>query len=571
MDIMLLVINMLMVFFISVMAVRGARPRARPRPIHSIFSEGLEEVLVEGGDDDEENDPDEPEDPEDKRRRFKRRGGINTETAKFSGTGIKFEAREKLFILKIWKNIENYWKLGNCKFFNDGRRILKKQYYRERPKDVRQFFREITGVSSTTLSSIKNKMQQDNEKHGPEGWVMPANRDRGGHKTALEAVLPDMDLFIRDQIIAARKGGHLTVKLLAERATTYFDCRAPIKPKRMKRTLNRLGYEYNERKGVYMNRRHDPANLQTLKEFCQFVKDNVDRDEETGLYYFTIPIAFGDGANEYTKAFRPRSWMLRGHPVLGTCEKSRKKDSGQRLNMLGAIYSNSFDMKSFTAWNSEDEGKNNYAKNEDIVDHTVAHVLPNLPRGTGAVYVLDNASNNKKIEDGVRTMMSDKIHDWINHHDPDPPRFQEYWSEHSEAATAETARKKMLMQYIRANIDEFTELALLLRDADVKIRYLPKYFPECNPIELVWAQIKREYKATDSSLKWRARLDLAHEKVSEEFIEKCFDRSIRYCLDRLLEFNATDDVHGGNGGEAGEIQDDLGDNEWVNDVEEDHD
>ena len=46
--------------------------------------------------------------------------------------------------------------------------------------------------------------------------------------------------------------------------------------------------------------------------------------------------------------------------------------------------------------------------------HAWHHVLPNLPRGTGAVYVLDNASNNKKIEDGLGGRTSEEIQDWIN-------------------------------------------------------------------------------------------------------------------------------------------------------------
>ena len=64
--------------------------------------------------------------------------------------------------------------------------------------------------------------------------------------------------------------------------------------------------------------------------------------------------------------------------------------------------------------------------------HAWHHVLPNLPRGTGAVYVLDNASNNKKIEDGLGGRTSEEIQDWINECDIDPERFQTYCAEKSE-------------------------------------------------------------------------------------------------------------------------------------------
>ena len=547
-----------MVFFAFVMAVKGVRP---PHRIFQTEEAPIEDVVVEDPDHEEEE---EEEDEDEKRKRFEQRGGIDITTSNFSGTGIDFTAREKQLLLHIYDKCTEFWKMSNCEVKVDGRQNQRKRYYQWRPKDIRGFVTQITGVGGSTLTGLKDRKDKDDEVNGPTGWVMPSNRTdstrEGVNPNALEAVLPEMDEFIRDEIKKARKGGHLTVKMLAAKATEYFKPGPVIKPKRMKRVLNRLGYEYGDRKGVFVNRRHDKENLLNLKAFCEFVFANVDRNPTTGRYYFTIPIAFGDGANEYTKAFRARSWMLRGHPELGTCEKSRKKDTGQRVNMLGAIYSNSFDMNSFTAWNSEEEGKNSYAKSEDIVDHTRKHVLPNLPPGTGGVYVLDNASNNKKIEEQLKYATSDEVHDWINEHDPDPERFQTYWEEGPGADASETTTKKALMKYIRINIDEFTELALLLREKDVKIRYLPKYYPECNPIEIVWAHIKRAYKATDSSLPWRQRLDLAHAEITEEQIEKCFDHSIRYCLDRLVEFRNTEDVHGG----AMVIGDDDDDEDWMN-------
>ena len=550
---------MVLMFCAFVMMLKGVRP---PHPIFlsgepPLLDAEIEEEDEEGGDD-----------LEARKSRASKRGGIDTTTQKFSGKGIDFTAREKQLLSIILNNCTKFWKIDNCDgVLTDSRRSKPRQHYKFRPDKVWDFVSEITGVSTSALGRINQQVNADNDKNGPEGFVMPSNRTGvqrdGVNATALEAILPEMDEFIRDEIIKARKAGHLTVKILAEKATAYFAPCGQIKPKRMKRTLNRLGYQYGDRKGVFMNRRHDPENLKRLKDFCEWVYENVVYNATTGRYFFTIPVAFGDGANEYTKAFRPRSWMLCKDPVLGTCEKPRKKEQGQRVNMLGAIYSNSFDMDSMTAWNSEDKDRNSYAKSDDIVKHTRDHVLPNLPSGTGAVYVLDNASNNKKLEDDVHIMTSAQLQDWINDHDLDQTRFQTYWANESEKHTGETAEKKMLMKYIRQNIDEFTELATILRARDVKLRYLPKYYPECNPIELVWAHIKRSYKATDPKLPWRARLDLAHGLVTEEQIDKCFDRSIRYCLDRLQELQEKEDVHGGEE-ETMDIVDDADEEDWMN-------
>ena len=123
-----------------------------------------------------------------------------------------------------------------------------------------------------------------------------------------------------------------------------------------------------------------------------------------------------------------------------------------------------------------------------------------------------------------------------------------------------------MFRYIRTHVDEFTELAQLLRRNDIKLKYLPAYYPECNPIELVWAQIKKAYKKTDSSLPWRQRLDEAHAEVKEEQIEKAFDHCIRYCLDRLVELREKGQVHEDVGEDTAVIYDDGDDSEdeWVN-------
>ena len=60
---------------------------------------------------------------------------------------------------------------------------------------------------------------------------------------------------------------------------------------------------------------------------------------------------------------------------------------------------------------------------------------------------------------------------------------------------------------------------------------------------------------------------MAHSKITEEQIELSFDRSIRYCLDRLVELRATAGVHGGEGREDQVIYDgdhDEDHEEWIN-------
>ena len=474
------------------------------------------------------------------RNRKVRKLGARHISDKLFGKGIDFTVRERLFLLKIFENCEKFWKRSNADGkYVDARSNDDGRWYRFRPRDIYKFFEDITGVSSANISEIRDELKTDNDKCGPKDFLMPTGRTGKKRvwvsKNALEVVFPDLDKYIKEEIEKARKRKHLTIGILSESASEYFQFR--ITRQRMKRALKRLGYEYADRAGKYINRRHEPQNLAKLRAFCQWVKDHCVYNADTDLYTFTIPVAFGDGANEYTRAFRSRSWLLRNDPLLSTCEKPRKKDCGQRVNMLGAIYSNAFDMASFTAWNSSEAGKNPYAKHDDIYHHTMTHVLPNLGGpGSGAVYVLDNAGNNKKVVDGFQEAKADDIHDWINAHDPDMERWEKYWLEESPACSTKLQEKAMMLRYIRDHVDEFSILAQELKKRGVKLVYLPAYYPECNPIELIWAYIKKEYKATDAKKPWRQRLDEAHAKVTEEQVDKCFDHSIRYCLDRLMEF-----------------------------------
>ena len=481
------------------------------------------------------------EDPAQKKRKFEKMGAEDIEN-KLYGRGVDFTAREKRFILKLWENCQEYWKRDQLVYLEV--RGDDRIWWKPRPH-VADFFQEITTVSRMTVTRLEKELETDTEVHGPKGMLMPSRRTgatrEGLNKNALEVVFTDLDDFIRDEIEKARKQKYLTIHYLAERACDYF--RSRITPQRMKRALKRMGYEYLKRDGKYVNRRHEGKNLFKLKKFCEWVEKNVVYDPATDRHRFTIPVGFGDGANEHTKSFRARSWVVRGDPKLATCEKPRNdKQAGQRLNMLGAIYSNSHDINSFTAWNSTEVGRNPYATSGDIIDHTVSHVLPNLPSGSGAVYVLDNASNNKKIEEHLKNATANAIHDWINEHDPDQDRFQKWWKDESEKCTTDNQEKKALLRYIRDHVDELTELAVILRGVGVGLMYLPAYYPECNPIELIWAHIKREYKSTDTSLPWKQRLDQAHAKITEEQIEKAFDKSIRYCLTRLLELRQTGEV-----------------------------
>ena len=65
----------------------------------------------------------------------------------------------------------------------------------------------------------------------------------------------------------------------------------------------------------------------------------------------------------------------------------------------------SFDPDSFTTWNSNEEGKNKYAKGDDILEHTTKHVVPTLTqrRSSSAYGSFMNSRRTAQTREGRRT------------------------------------------------------------------------------------------------------------------------------------------------------------------------
>ena len=86
--------------------------------------------------------------------------------------------------------------------------------------------------------------------------------------------------------------------------------------------------------------------------------------------------------------------------------------------------------------------------------------------------------------------------------------------------------KKDLAKIVREYRLYDTELYLSAKDYEQVLKYLPQYYPELNPIERYWCLLKKSYYDTDANLDWEARLELALSKISDEYIQSCFSKSL---------------------------------------------
>lgn len=103
-----------------------------------------------------------------------------------------------------------------------------------------------------------------------------------------------------------------------------------------------------------------------------------------------------------------------------------------------------------------------------------------------------------------------------------------------------TEKKKWLRAYIKGKKIMQTELEKLAADCGCVIKYIPPYFPECDPVEYVWSRVKPAFKKTNRTLHYSTRLSRAYSGVDEAFIRSQVARSIRWCRERHLATLAND-------------------------------
>ena len=416
----------------------------------------------------------------------------------------------------MWERFRAYWAMSAC----DGKRY--KRWFRYRPRDVWQQFALLTGCSATNLTTYRRERDENG------GYVFPSKREDkrdGARAEALECVEPELPDYIREKIRAARKRDHLTLGKLAQMCSDYFSFR--ITRQRLKRRMGRMGFFYGERTGKFEDRRNTPENERQLKAYCEFVENNTEYNEETDRYFYTRGVGFGDGACDWARSFFKRSWMFAG---CTTRECAKSRDEGERINMVGSIYSHTYDPNSITSWASTEADKVKYTTGSEVLDHIVKHVLPNGP----TFYVLDNAKNNRRIDPAAHKLENDDLASWIEENDHhEATKFNDYWKSECDGETTKRGLRGKLMKYIREN--DLTEVAIVLRSHGIIPRYLPRYFPELNPIELIWAIIKARYKKTDATRPWKERLKEAIDSVTEEEIERAIDHTIRYALKTLKQ------------------------------------
>jgi transposase len=154
-------------------------------------------------------------------------------------------------------------------------------------------------------------------------------------------------------------------------------------------------------------------------------------------------------------------------------------------------------------------------------------LLPKLPKKS--VIVLDNAKTHSKHFSDIPTQKSKKqeIIDWLTLKNIPIP---------------EKALKIELLNLVKKNKPEnIYTVDKIIRDAGHIAIRLPPYHCHLNPIELVWAQIKKFIAKRNLNNNKEQIYDLifkSFDEITPEFWQKC----IRHCKDIELEYWETDGI-----------------------------
>jgi hypothetical protein len=288
--------------------------------------------------------------------------------------------------------------------------------------------------------------------------------------------------YVADKVERKKKKGWLTLQMLREDIQKEHGL--VLSKKVLRRTLKRLGFSYQKRKGVWTSRRAEPQVQDNLRKFLEWVVLNSEKvtvtDPNTGEtneeYKWTSPVAFFDETYLWTIAYRDWSWCLTKDPTkekIPVDEETKKRcASDHRACVLHTLFSHLETERTVTAmdpYKKKDLGKRPASfktwietwtgkvheftgpcTGETVLQYSEKHIAPDL--GPGGTLVCDNAGQHKEFVQKMEDWTCDKIEDFITEREGKTGQklFNAYMATPKvQGATSERKRRKALMDWVR--------------------------------------------------------------------------------------------------------------------------
>ena len=491
------------------------------------------------------------------------------------GTGWEHTVYTKCMLIHIEKKMRAMWKR------NDGTY----KYRMERPNKVdvlqkdgttresekfedffKQFFKEATGFGLTHTQSFAKQVKKNN------GCLQPREK-KGREKVRLEEEFSELPKWMEEQVERASRGSYLTIERLMKKFKEDFikaPCEGPlqegeevVQPVRsmpgkhtFRRALHNMGFTYMKRRVKRLEARESPPVLAQLDDFTQFTVDNhiyrPSKYQPNKMVYSYQPgVEVGSGDESYgdSTEYHDLSWcnakmthkdflkrnsrLVMVHTIFS---EKNKKANGDWL-VEPAVWSTEWKKKrdNFQYW-----GKTSAENLEAIYGDALFTLAQDAKADSKYILLLDNYSAHKRIRDELRGTAEDII-DWVNKGNneevDDELRQVVHVLQQSAAVRGMQVDKKELYKALTSKgVPLYALEVLAKRYNNMEVKYLPPYYSELNPIELLWAEVKRFYRMdTDPKDDWDKRMEKAWESITPAFIESCFDRSIRWAIKKHHE------------------------------------
>ena len=404
---------------------------------------------------------------------------------------------------------------------------IEQRHPRWTQKNKEKEFTKITGgFTYTIIRKYQAELRANNNflyDADTKGRKTPKLTDKAEFEFLFEWVL--------EKVEAAKKGGFLTLKILSE--ALWAEKQLKVTFSELTSALHMLGFKYCRRKALYSSRRDSEAVQMALKRHCQWVRERVTKVGDRWRFTEGAGVCFQDESWVHASDFRLESWCLEGD---ATCDLGG--GSGPRIALLDTIFSFQFATDTRKHWNTGRKtgdtkarhGGKNYHGNctgELIAEYFGDYVFTHGP----LTALCDNCSTHHSFEENLKDFKYEDLWAWVIEEEADNAERKEFQKEVKKwDKLPEREARRECMKWIRAKNLRTRKLEGLAAIFNCKVRYLPPYHPETNPIEYLWCRLKKLFRDQPLPLTWEERLRRSYEKIDEAFIDSQIDRSIRWCL-----------------------------------------
>jgi hypothetical protein len=331
-----------------------------------------------------------------------------------------------------------------------------------------------------------------------------------------------------DESMDKKKGtGRLTLSMLHEDFEQEKQIRAA--PKQFRRALKRLGFEYSPVLELHVSKRNAPNVQARLKGYCRWIWENAV--QQPPKHGGTEPELVWTLKENCRVAWTDASWVTTGmvnkKQWHGASRVRDGRGRGMRIALLDAIFAHRCGEASCrTSWSTRTRykaGRTFFGNVTGKLTREHCAKIFDCFHGDFGTLVCDNASVYTETKEKVSKMTVEELTEFVE--------------EEAGIYVGEKDRRWLTDYIVEQNL-RHRLLEDLAEERGCAVRFLPQYYPECNPIERLWRELKRAFRSTDPNLPWQERLDLAYASITPRYVERIISSTIKWCVEKHAEFEA---------------------------------